>query len=62
VDVLVDLADPFLPLPRYGFVNTGGPHTPFAFTLAGIETGVGATFSQPAGGTYDFGPGLTVDA
>jgi hypothetical protein len=55
VDVLVDLADTTLPLPRYGFVNTGGLHTPFAFTLAGTETGVSATFIQPAGGTYAFG-------
>jgi hypothetical protein len=55
VDVLVDLADTTLPLPRYGFVNTGGPHTPFAFTLAGAESGVSATFFQPAGGIYAFG-------
>jgi len=55
VDVLVDLIDTTLPLPRYGFINTGGPHTPFAFTLAGTESGVSATFIQPAGGTYTFG-------
>ena len=55
VDVLVDLADTTLPLPRYGFINSGGPHTPFAFTLAGTESGVSATFIQPAGGTYTFG-------
>jgi hypothetical protein len=55
VDVLVDLADTTLPLPEYGFVNTGGPHTPFAFNLAGTESGVTATFIQPAGGTYSFG-------
>ena len=55
VDVLVDLADTTLPLPRYGFINTGGPHTPFAFTLAGTESGVSATFLQPAGGSYTFG-------
>src|SRR6516162_330480 len=48
VDLLVDLSDTSLPLPRYGFVNTGGQHTPFAFTLAGSETGVSATFLQPA--------------
>ena len=29
VDVAVDLLD------GYGFLNTGGPHTPFAFSLAG---------------------------
>ena len=55
VDVLVDLADTVLPLPEYGFVNSGGPHTPFAFTLAGTETGVSASFIQPAGGIYSFG-------
>jgi hypothetical protein len=55
VDVLVDLADTSLPLPQYGFVNTGGQHTPFAFTLAGTEIGVSATFIQPAGGVYTFG-------
>src|SRR3954447_287149 len=37
VDVFVDLLDTTLPLPRYGFLNTSGPHTPFAFTLAGTE-------------------------
>ena len=55
VDVLVDLADTTLPLPQYGFINTGGPHTPFVFTLAGTESGVSATFLQPVGGTYTFG-------
>ena len=55
VDVLVNLADTTLPLPEYGFLNTGGPHTPFAFTLGGSETGISATFIQPAGGTYSFG-------
>jgi hypothetical protein len=55
VDVLVDLIDTTLPLPEYGFVNSGGPHTPFAFTLAGTETGVSAAFIQPAGGVYTFG-------
>lgn len=49
VDVLVDLQ------PAYGFVNTGGPHTPFAFTLAGSEAGVSGTFLSPSGGTYRFG-------
>ena len=52
VDVLVDLKDTSLPLPEYGFINTGGPHTPFVFTLAGTETGVSATFLQPAGGSF----------
>jgi hypothetical protein len=55
VDVLVDLNDTSLPLPQYGFINTGGPHTPFAFTIAGTETGVSAHFLQPSGGTYSFG-------
>jgi hypothetical protein len=55
VGVLVDLADTNSPPPRYGFVNTGGPHTPFAFTLEGTETGVTATFSQPVNGVYTFG-------
>jgi len=55
VDVFVDLIDTTLPLPEYGFVNSGGPHTPFAFTLAGTESGVTATFIQPLGGAYSFG-------
>ena len=55
VDVFVDLADTTLPLPQYGFLNTGGPHTPFAFTLAGTETGVSANFILPPGGSYAFG-------
>ena len=41
---------------NYGFLNTGGPHTPFAFTLAGVETGVSASFLQPSGGTYGSQP------
>jgi len=55
VKVLVDLIDTTLPAPQYGFLNTGGPHTPFAFTISGTETGVAATFIQPAGGTFSFG-------
>ena len=55
VDVLVDLIDTTLPLPEYGFLNSGGPHTPFAFTLAGTETGVTASFIEPPGGAYTFG-------
>ena len=55
VNILVDLADTTLPLPQYGFINTGGPHTPFAFTIDGTEAGVSAVFSQPAGGVYTFG-------
>jgi hypothetical protein len=55
VDVLVDLFDTSLPNPRYGFINTGGPHTPFAFTLNGTESDVSASFLQPSGGAYSFG-------
>jgi len=60
VDVLVDLADTTLPNPQYGFVNTGQTnHTPFAFNIAGDQTGISATFIQPAvggvGGQYSFG-------
>jgi hypothetical protein len=55
VDVLVDLIDTTLPLPEYGFLNTGGPHTPFGFNLDGIQTGITASFIQPAGGTFTFG-------
>ena len=55
VNVLVDLSDTTTPNPRYGFINTGGPHTPFTFTLAGSEVGVTATFIQPSGGTFSFG-------
>jgi hypothetical protein len=55
VEVFVDLNDTSLPLPQYGFVNTGGPHTPFAFTLAGTEVGVSANFIQPLAGIYTFG-------
>ena len=36
VNVLVDLKDTSLPLPQYGFMNSGGAtHTPFAFNLSG---------------------------
>src|SRR5947208_10810510 len=46
VDVLVNLGDTTLPLPEYGFINTGqdNTHTPFAFNLAGTESGLSATF------------------
>lgn len=49
VNVLVDL------LGGYGFLNTGGPHTPFAFNLNGTESGVSANFITPALGSYTFG-------
>lgn len=45
VNVLVDL------LPGYGFLNTGGPHTPFTFNLLGTEVGVSiSSFTQPVSG------------
>jgi hypothetical protein len=46
VTVLVDL------LPNYGFINTGGPHTPFTFNLAGTGALTISTFSLPVGGNY----------
>jgi len=50
VNILVDL------LPGYGFLNTGGPHTPLAFSIAGLEGGLFISdFLQPAGGAYDLG-------
>ena|SRR5436190_6140143 len=55
VSILVDLNDTSLPLPQYGFINTGGPHTPFAFNVAGVDSGLTANFIQPAGGAYTFG-------
>jgi len=56
VNILVDLLDTSLPLPRYGFMNTGGPHTPFVFSLAGTEVGVSISdFIQPNGGLYASG-------
>ena len=55
VDVFVDLADTTLPLPSYGFVNTGGPHTPFAFNLAAPRAVSAPTSSSRPGGTYTFG-------
>ena len=36
-------------LPTYGLLNTGGPHTPFAFNLTGSGT-LSVAFSTPAGG------------
>lgn len=49
VDVLVDLKSS-----TYGFVNTGGPHTPFAFDLSGSGA-LSIDFISPNGtpdGTY----------
>jgi hypothetical protein len=56
VNILVDLFDTALPLPRYGFMNTGGPHIPFAFTVAGLEAGLTISdFIQPEDGDYTLG-------
>lgn len=38
----------------YGFLNTGGQHTPFAFNLSGTGT-LSIAFTSPASGTYSFG-------
>jgi len=40
-------------LPGYGFINTGGPHTPFAFNLTGSGALSISPFTTPAGGIYD---------
>jgi hypothetical protein len=50
VDLFVDL-NPQGPGANYGFVNTGGQHTPFVFDLANILN-LSATFTQPAGGNF----------
>jgi hypothetical protein len=42
-------------LPGYGFVNTGGPHTPFAFNLTGTGELSILPFTTPAGGVYQVG-------
>ena len=55
VNVLVDLLDTSPPAPRYGFTNTGGPHTPFAFTIDGIDSALTATFIQPLNAEYNVG-------
>lgn len=56
VKVLVDLSDTTLPAPQYGFVNTGnGSKSPFAFSIAGAETGLSASFIQPSAGIFSFG-------
>ena len=48
VNVGVDL------LAGYGFINTGGPHTPFAFNLAGSGA-LSITFTTPLNGIYASG-------
>jgi len=45
VIVSVDLAS------GYGFLNTGGPHTPFAFQLSGSGT-LSISFTSPLNGSY----------
>jgi len=49
VDVNLDLINP-----TYGILNTGGPHTPFAFNLAGSGA-LSINFTTPAGGVYSSG-------
>ena len=39
----------------YGFVNTGGPHTPLAFNLTGSGALSISPFTTPAGGVYASG-------
>jgi hypothetical protein len=46
VRVQVDLKD------GYGFLNTGGPHTPFAWNLAGSGALDISPFTTPAGGVF----------
>jgi len=53
VDVKVDLVNP-----TYGFLNTGGKHTPFAFNLD-VFGGLSIAFTTPVGGTYAHGTGGT---
>ena len=49
VNVNVDLINS-----TYGFLNTGGPHTPFAFNLAGAGA-LSISFTTPVAGTYASG-------
>lgn len=48
VNVSVDL------LKGYGFINTGGPHTPFTFNLSGTGA-LSINFSSPLNGSYASG-------
>lgn len=45
VNVNVDLLSS-----TYGFLNSGGPHTPFAFQLSGDPNNLTAVFNTPTGG------------
>lgn len=49
VNVNVDLINA-----TYGFLNTGGPHTPFAFNLAGSGA-LSINFATPVAGTFAWG-------
>jgi len=53
VDVLVDLS-PTGSGANFGFLNTGGPHTPFVFDLANTN-GLSIAFTQPTGGNFTNG-------
>ena len=46
VNVFVDL------MAGFGFVNTGGPHTPFVFNIGGSETGLSVVYTTPTNGSY----------
>src|SRR4051794_17223762 len=38
---------------NFGFVNSGGQHTPFAFNLSQtLRSGLSASFTQPLGGNF----------
>ncbi len=50
VDVFVDL-NPAGAEASFGFINSGGPHTPFVFNLADMA-GLSIDFSQPSGGKF----------
>ena len=40
-------------LATYGIMNTGGPHSPFAFNISGSETGLAiSSWVSPVDGTY----------
>src|SRR4051794_36553161 len=52
VNVLVDLR-PTGTGANFGFVNSGGQHTPFAFNLSQtLRSGLSASFTQPLGGNF----------
>lgn len=53
VNVLVDLS-PSGAGASFGFLNTGGPHTPFTFNLQN-EVGLSVAFTMPVGGGFPSG-------